>query len=218
MRFFPVTLLLAGFLTVPAIAATGKSGNTALLTGADIFENITESAYTLDQAKYAKLMADYRAQAAAIEAALPPGQRDNLHDDVAKVHSSWKQGDRNAMALGAVDAYRVLVTAVNRSGMPVPLDVALLDYTGFRLKALAGGKRPDWAAISSTVVEGQGFWQKLKPQVRDTTLVAAMDRSMRALANAARDKDPKLLAYATDMDLILVDGLETWYKQHPPTP
>lgn len=214
MSALRVVTLAAVCFCAPVLAATKTDGNNALLAGAEAFENIAESALTLDQATYVKLFADYRANATAVNNALTPTQRNELRVNVVGVERRWKGGDRNAVALDAVEAYRTLVSAVDRKALPVPVNVALLDYTGFRLNALlAGGKSPNWPAIWRTVVEGQGFWRAIKPQIKDDTLADAMDRSMSALETAAKERNPRLLGYAADMDLILVDGLEAYYAR-----
>lgn len=215
-RRLPIYLfgLVAIVAAGQAGAATGK-GNDALLAGAEVFENITEAAPTLDQAGYAKLYAGYNANAATIDAALTPKQREELKVNTAGVARRWKAGERSAVALDAVEAYRTLVSAVDRSALPVPIQVSLLDYSGFRLNALLTAKPPNWSAIGKTVAEAKGFWTTIKPQVKDDTLADAMDRSFAALATAIEDRNPRMLTYAADMDLILVDGLEAYYMRKP---
>ena len=220
-RFQGHAYLLAALAVcaAPAALAAGQDGNAVLLAGAEAFENITESAPTLDHAACAKLYAGYRSHAAAIDAALTPAQRRELKVNAVGVERRWKDGDRNAVALDAVEAYRTLVSAVDRKAMPVPVEVSLLDYVGFRLNALLGdGKSPNSPAISRTIGEAHGFWQRIKPKVKDTMLIDAMDRSLKAFDAAMMQRDPHLLGYAADMDLILVDGLEAHLTPKPPVP
>ena len=161
----------------------------------------------------------YRSNAAAIDAALTPAQRSELKTNAIGVARRWKAGNRNAVALDAVEAYRTLVSAVDRKAMPVPVEVSLLDYVGFRLNALLGdGKSPNWRAISRTINEAHGFWRAIKPKVKDSMLADAMDRSLKALDAANMQRNPQLLVYAADMDLILVDGLEAHLTPKPAAP
>ncbi|TBR11420.1 MAG: hypothetical protein EPO46_06485 [Lysobacter sp.] len=212
-RVAPALFLVAGIATCGAPAAWAASrpdGNAALLAGAEVFENITESAPTLDQAGFSRLYQGYRRSAAAIDAALTPARRRELLTNAAGVERHWKAGERHAMALDAVEAYRTLVTAVDRKAMPVPVEVSLLDYAGFRLNALLGdGKSANWPAIRRTTTEAHGFWKSIQSRVKDPVLVDAMVRTLKAFDTATTKRDPQLLAYAADMDLILVDGLET---------
>src|SRR5690606_28670675 len=158
----------------------------------------------------------YLRNAAAINAALTPRQGRQLEINAVGVQTRWKAGNRNAAALDAVEAYRTLVSAVNRDAMPVPLEVSLLDYVGFRLNVLLGdGQAPNWTAITHTVGEAHGFWQAIKPKVKDPRLVDGMDRSLQACAAAVRQRNPGMLGYAADIDLILVDGLENHLQATP---
>lgn len=134
-----------------------------------------------------------------------------MHKNVQGVQRRWKQDERWAVALDAVEVYRTLVSAVDRSAMSAPVQVSLLDYSGFRLNALHIGQAPKWGAIGQTADEAMGFWKEIRPQVKDATLRDAMDRTTQAMRTAVNTKQIDLLAYSADMDLILVDGLEQYF-------
>ncbi len=42
-----------------------------------------------------------------------------------------------------------------------------------------------------------------------------MNRTLRGMKEAADQKDAKVMHFAADMELILVDGLETFFLAHP---
>lgn len=214
LSIFASTLLL---LAAGTVAAATGAGNAALLAGAESFENITESTPTLDQKGFDKLYAGYAAHAAKIDTALDAGQRKALHANVEGLQRRWHRGERWAVALDAIESYRILVSAVDRSAMPGPVQVSLLDYSGFRLNALAiGGNGPRWPAVARTTAEAGGFWKAIRPQVKDPMLREAMDRTIQAMDVAAQTKQADLLAYSADMDLVLVDGLEQYFASVKP--
>ena len=58
-------------------------------------------------------------------------------------------------------------------------------------------------------------WSAIEPHTSDATLKEAMNRTLRGMKEAANQKDPKLMQFAAEMELILVDGLETFFAAHP---
>ena len=52
------------------------------------------------------------------------------------IHSAWTAGDRSALGVQAIETYRVLQEAMPRGPKAVPLQVAQLDYVGFKVNAL----------------------------------------------------------------------------------
>jgi hypothetical protein len=136
---------------------------------------------------------------------------------VTGVRNAWQKGDRGPMAIQSIEAYRLLQESINRKGQLVPVEVPLLDYAGFKLNGLLLSTQPDWKEIAKTAQEASKWWAAIGPKIGDNTLRDAMDHTINGLKNAAARKDPKLLRFAAAMDLILVDGLETYYSSHPLT-
>ena len=99
----------------------------------------------------------------------------------------------------------------------VQVQVAQLDYVGFKVKALLSSSSVNWSQVSETVREASTWWSAIEPHTSDATLKEAMNRTMLGMKEAANQKDPKHMHFAADTELLLVDGLEVFSKAHPRT-
>ena len=95
------------------------------------------------------------------------------------MRKAWTSKDRSALAVQSIEAYRLLREALARAPRAVPVQVAQLDYVGFKVNAL----------------------------LASSPLLAMKESTDR--------KDAKVMHFAADMELILVDGLETFFLVHP---
>ncbi len=95
------------------------------------------------------------------------------------------------------------------------MQVAQLDYVGFKINALLSSSSVNWTQVSGTVHEASTWWSAIEPHTSDATLKEAMNRTLLGMKEAADQKDPKVMRFAADMELILVDGLETFFTAHP---
>lgn len=197
----------------PPNAAPVQAG--PLADGAEIFENLTESAPTIDAAAFQKALAQFQALQPAISQRLPAERQQRLDTLVSGLRSAWQKGDRAGMAVQSIEAYRLLEESIDHSAQAVPLQVYLLDYAGFKLDALLLTTPPDWKQITQTAHEAAGWWAAIGPRITDKTLQGAMAQTVNGLQEAAAKKNPELLHFAAQMDLTLVDGLEAFFGSHP---
>ena len=195
-------------------AAAGKAD--PLAGGAEIFENLTESAPTLNAATFKKSLSDFETLYPDISRRLSPDRKQHLDRLVTDVRSAWQKGDRASMAIQSIEAYRVLQEAIDHGAQPVPVEVPLLDYAGFKLDALLLSTQVDWKQVASTAQEASTWWTAIGPKVTDMALRNAMDHTIDGIKDAAARKDRKFLSFAAKMDLILVDGLEKFFTSHTP--
>ena len=215
VAFTQTTNAPAAGVAQQAITAAASGKTNPLAGGAEIFENLTESAPAVDAATFKKSLSDFEALYPDIFQRLSPDQKKHLDSLVSGVRNAWKKGDRTTMALQSIEAYRLLQEAIDHTGQPVPLEVPLLDYAGFKLDALLLSAQPDWKQVAATAQEASTWWAAIGPKITDTALSGAMDHTIAGLKDAAARKDRKLLSFAAKMDLILVDGLETFFTSHP---
>ncbi len=197
------------------MAATGKAN--PLAGGAEIFENLTETSPVMDAAAFKKSLSEFETLYPAISLHLSADRKMRLDALVTGVRDAWQKGDRPTMAIQSIEAYRLLQESIDHSGQPVPVEVPMLDYAGFKLNALLLSTRPDWKQATATAQEASTWWTAIRPRISDKTLRDAMDHTIAGIKEAAVQKDPKLLRFAAKMDLILVDGLETYFSSHPST-
>ncbi len=187
----------------------------ALSQASEIAEQLSENAPTIDAAAFAKSMSAISTLDARLSTSLPPDRKKTLDGLVAGIRSAWTTGDRSAVGVQSIEAYRLLQEAVRRGPRAVPVQVAQLDYVGFKVNALLASSSVNWPGISDTVREAQTWWTAIEPHTSDATLKEAMNRTLLGMKEAADQNDAKLMHFAADMELILVDGLETFFLAHP---
>lgn len=188
--------------------------NTALSASAEIFENIAESARVMKPKEFYEAMSRHEGNKAGIRSLLSSAQISEIDEITALIGTAWTDGEKLQVALGAIEAYRFLETAMKRGPSDLPLNVSMLDYSGFKLTILSSAKNTDWSSIESTIDDANQWWQTLSPQIKDRDLRQAMDRTMLAFQQASRSRDKAMLVYAAEMDLILVDALEKSFLVH----
>jgi hypothetical protein len=195
-------------------ATQGKAS--PLAGGAEIFENLTESAPVLDASAFKKALAEFEALYPEISPRMSPDRKLRMDTLVTGVRNAWQKGDRSAMAIQSIEAYRLLQESIDHSGQPVPAEVPMLDYAGSKLNGLLLSTRPDWKQITHTAQEASAWWSAIRSQMTDRTLRDAIDHTIDGIKDAAARNDFKLMHFAAKMDLILVDGLETFFSSHSP--
>ena len=201
----------------PALAAksTTRPPTDALSQASEIAEQLSENALSIDAAAFEKAMSEVNALDPRLVKALPPDRKKALDALVTGMRNAWTTGDRSAVGVQAIGAFRVLQEAMPRGPKAIPVQVAQLDYVGFKVKALLSSSSVSWARVSETVGEASTWWSAIEPHTSDATLKEAMNRTLLGMKEAADQKDPKVMQFAADMELILVDGLETFFAAHP---
>ena len=216
---FLLAALLIG-AACPALAArlTTHPPTDALFQASEIAEQVSENSPSIDAAAFIKAMADIDALDARLAKALSPDRKKALDAIVTGMRSAWTSADRSALGVQAIDAFRVLQEAMPRGPKAVPVQVAQLDYVGFKVKALLSSSSVNWAQVSETVREASTWWSAIEPRTSDATLKEAINRTLLGMKEAADQKDLKVMNFAADMELILVDGLETFFTARPRSP
>ena len=215
---FGTSLILALVISAAAPAMAARLTHSkldALSQASEIAEQLSENAPTIDAAAFAKSMLDLGALNARLATSLLPVRQKALDAFVAGMRDAWTAKDRSALAVQSIEAYLLLVEAVPRSPRAVPVQVAQLDYVGFKVNALLASNSVDWTRIADTVREAQTWWTAIEPHTSDATLKEAMNRTLLGMKEATDRKDAKVMHFTADMELILVDGLESFFLAHP---
>ena len=210
-----ILALLIGAACPSSAAKASHSKPDVLSQVSEVAEQISENASTIDASAFRKSMSNITSLDARLTSALPPDRKKALDGLVAGMRAAWTAGDRSALGVQSIAAYRLLQEAVPRGTKGVPVQVAQLDYVGFKVNALLASSSTDWTRIAVTVREAQSWWTAIEPHTSDATLKEAINRTLLAMKEAADQKDAKLMHFAADMELILVDGLETFFLAHP---
>jgi len=202
---------------IPQLRSMAAANTTdPLAGGAEIFENFTEASPLMNAAAFNESMAKFETLYPDISARLSPDRKKRLDSLVSGIRRAWRKGDRGPMAVESIEIYRLLEESIDHNGQPVPVEVPMLDYSGFKLKALLLSTHPDWKQVRKTAQEASMWWAAIKTKVTDNSLRDAMAHTIRGIKEAGNLKDPKLLGFTAEMDLILVDGLEAFFNSHVP--
>ena len=119
-------------------------------------------------------------------------------------------------AVAAVETYRVLIVAL-RSRLPTTLDVAMLDYTGFKFHALNAVVPKNWNAIAENVSRSAENTAKAQKRLTGNTGLADLIGNIQTgLAGASAAKIPGWLDSAAQIQLDSVDLLEQVIKNPSP--
>ena len=186
-----------------------------LLAGAEAFEVLTEHA---SAAPLADLSAESRAavlKAETCQSRLSTDWAFELSQINRRLGQFPANPDRVALALNAVEGYRVLVTALVREPTDAPLAVALLDYAGFRYQAGVSAPAPLWSEARSAIDFADEQWRAISSRVVDKQLSAAFAADLQAMRRAIELSDAPGAQRAATNELDRVDALEAHFSQHP---
>ena len=135
-----------------------------------------------------------------------------LERQVIEMEQASAKGDITGTALAAVEAYRTIESATDARHGPVPMEVAMIDYSGFKLSILAAMPAADWPAITATAGEAELFWAELAKKIHDTSIRNLGGAIRAGLKGAVERKDINGVKFAAKMQLEVVDVLEQYFK------
>ena len=200
-------------LTPFRVAAKDSPKNERLSAAVEPFEGLTETALTGDTNKIDGAFKTAQRERAATRALLPVARIATYDKLFATLEAAQAQHDSIAVSLHAAELYKLIVSTLDASTLTVPMEVNLLDYSGFRINALLKATPPDWTAIAGTVQDANAWWAKISSRVTDKKLQARMAKSQTDLAAAAKTRDAGLSRSSAKSDLDLVDELESYFTK-----
>jgi hypothetical protein len=192
----------------PVLAADVAQSGT--LAAGEPFEALAEAAFTATPPALDKLIAMVMATGEHVKPALPPDAQVELKTRLDEIAAARHIDNRPGIALGAIEAYRLLVT--HGPGTPIPTEVSLLDYTGFRYDVDLKIKPVAWDDMAADAALGQDRWKAIETRVTNKDLHDRMTTALADMATAASLKDPVLAALAVRRELNLVDLLEAFFS------
>ena len=216
----PAAIIAIGLTTGCERAPQGKTVAAApiparapvtLLTAAEPFEALTETAFTASRPQLTATALRAEAAAETVRGKLPAEAARELASRLAQIQTGLQTDNRADVAIASVEAYRILVSAAPRAR--VPLEVNLLDYAGFRYQADLRAKPARWADMAKAAEFASSQWQALLPRVTDPGLRGRMQGAVRALSLAEAQHDRARADLAAQTQLGLVDELELHFNQ-----
>lgn len=187
--------------------------NEVLLSASSSFEDLTEYALAGNRAGMASALKAYEDRSTEVGKVLSARARHIMESLVSRILNANERGDTQSVALQAVEAYRTLIESLDPQGLAVPVQVSLLDYTGFKLEVVLHAKTPDWPAVQQTVEEARKLWAFLESHVTDKGLRDAVSTMIAGMSKAATARNAEMAVFAAQMDLALVDLLEKYFQR-----
>lgn len=200
--------------TISYRPAPENARNDAINTVASLHEDLIEFALTGDRGAVQEKLTLISQGLAGIRTKLDEKTAQATNENLKKMQQSLQDDDWPALSLAAVDNFKQLEIALDKTALTTPLEVALLDYAGFKLKVLTGPAKLDWALATRTVNESSGFWKALESSVTDKGLRDLMGSIHEGLDKAILEKDALQLGFGGQMILDAVDLLEQNFQTH----
>ncbi|MEY2411138.1 MAG: hypothetical protein QOF48_3808 [Verrucomicrobiota bacterium] len=209
------TFILITFLAslMSCVARDASKANETLLRASSPFEDMVEFALARNDAGLNKSLTAADSAAAAVRDALPGTATTRFDTLLQSIHKAATAKEHYAVALSAVETFRLLIDNLDAGSLTVPKEVSLLDYAGFKLHVLAAAPQPDWGAMRRMVDDAAGWWTAIKPKVSDKSLRNAFTSTIRGLQQAGKAEHLPMLNFAAQMDLDLVDLLEGYFER-----
>ena len=132
---------------------------------------------------------------------------------VADMERASAKEDLLSTALAAVEIFRVIENAKDDANRPEPVEVALLDYSGFKLSILLGAHAVDCATVDSTAKESDTIWMALAKNIQEISIRNLVGTIQNGLRDAVARKDINGAKFAAKMQLEVVDTLEDYFKR-----
>lgn len=187
-------------------------GAAAPLPAFEYFETLTEDAFTASPQDIDATIARARTALDRERPGLPATAAAAVDERLAAVIAARDGLDRSAIALSAVEGFRILAEAAP-STPQAPAEVSLLDYAGFRYGADLKSMPARWDDATAAAAFGSGQWARISSRVTDAGLKRRVDQALSDMSEAARSHDPGRAETAALRELDLVDALEVYFAR-----
>ncbi len=209
-----MTLLWMGGASAQTADQTSLKHNKIILSAASTFEDMADAALSADKAGVQRALQVYDGQAEKVEKELSQEKSRALKAHVAEISEAARSEDYKVVALEAPEAYRILIDSLDSMSMKVPIEVSLLDYAGFKLRALAHAKSGDWKKAQDVAAEAQANWSAIRSRVADKKLLEAVNIAVDGMKKACISQNSEMMSFAAQVDLALIDLLETYFEKN----
>jgi hypothetical protein len=163
--------------------------NDRIAEAASLNEDIIEMALAGDATGVAGKIADLKQSLPTLRPYIGDDVYGDVEGPLKTMETKDAKGDLMGVSFAAVDAYKQLILSLDQTVMVAPIEVSLLDYSGFKLLILSHAERPDWAEIAAAIREERGYWKSLEGRIEDSDLRDLMGSMQSGLDAAAGRKD-----------------------------
>jgi len=209
-------IFLAGLFSIIAFRYTAmaqqKSKSDILFDAMSPYEDLIEYALADNVAKVKKTIQSLDVSDARLITVLSERAIRYLNSNLEKMVAAEKSSDYAGIALYSVNSYKTIVDELNVAELTIPVEVAILDFVGFKIHVLLKQKNVDWRSIGEVVLEGSSRWNKIKENVSNKALQDTMNTTIDGLQAAVKSKNIEMLKFAAQVVLDLVDLLEGYFE------
>jgi len=192
---------------------TNSSRNAALSDAASINEDLIGFALEGNAEKVTEKVTAMRKVIPALRSLLDASTLESLTRQFADMEQASTRNDVLGVALASVEVYRFLENATDPASRPAPLEVAMLDYSGFKLSILSRKEVTDWQAVAVTAKDSDAAWVILTKRVQEASLRNLVAAIQDGLRNYVERKDVDGARFAAKMQIEVVDVLEDYFKR-----
>lgn len=153
-----------------------------------------------------------------IKISLSPSAVTKAEAYIRIVDSAFAAGNLPRAGEAAIEVYGVLINGLS-TRLATTLDVATLDYTGYKIQAQAAAKQRSWTAIDKTVelsATNTASAVNRLPVVDNKALISLVTDAHAGIEAASDAKLPAWITTATQIQLDSVDFLEGVIKNPSP--
>ena len=187
--------------------------NEKLLSCNEAFETLTEISLSSDAKQITAAWNEAKAQHGVLAMLLDDAGKKKLDELLAAASQSYMDKKYTELSLAAAEIYKFVVMACDSATLDIPAPVHLLDYHGFRSKALLQGQPINWPTLIKNSAETRQEWLKVSNLVTDQKLLKSMNDAIDGMIKGAASHDENLVKSATEDELALVDKLEVSLKR-----
>ena len=191
---------------VATLGTRSENDRKTILAAAERFENLTEAAFNGAKPTTDALALAHRDVRIA-RPLLNSSESAALDRQLQVVDAAATAGVAADISLASVEVYRTLITAAGGEGK-IPVQVGLLDYSGFRFWADAKAAPPHWADMVQVHDFAVAQWQLVEPRIHDPQVTKKFTAALDAMADAVAKKDAAAAMRAGTSEMDLVDELE----------
>lgn len=198
----------------PSESPRAALANPDLKVASEAFEQLTENAFDTDKTKVAALVKGAVDAGNKAVTSIQEPDSDTLKSDIAGIQDALQSGAPADLAIASNEAYRTAVGAI-KGTQPVPVQVSLLDYAGFRISADLKAKPARWSDMVEALNFADEQWAAIRDKVPSKDVASDFGASLEKLDRSVSDRDMKLATQYVGQELEQVDLLEKAFA--PPT-
>lgn len=185
--------------------------NDRIADAASINEDMVEFALAGEAGKVEEKIAALKQALPGLRTIIGETAYEKVGGQLQAMETHSAKGDMTGVSMAAVEAYKQLELTLDKAALVVPIEVSMLDYSGFKLNALSHAKSPEWADIAASAKEAAGYWKALEGNVADKGLRDLMNSIQLGLDEGVARKDAAQVGFAAQLKLDAVDLLEHYF-------